>query len=884
GITAPNPVGQRLAVERAWRKSGIDPSVCSLVEGHGTSTRVGDVVEVGSLGEAFAGAHLPRGSVKLGSVKSNIGHLKGAAGAAGVLKTALALHHKVMPPSLHFDRPNPNVDWDATPFAVNTELRDWEVPDGTTRVAGVSAFGFGGTNFHVVMEEHVPGRIGANGHAAIAVPADVAPAARPAAASQAAGSGEPKAPLRGALVLGAEDESGLEQALEDALSEARAGRAPAPAAPDERTLRAPERLAIDYGDAGELAEKAGQALRALRSGNPAAWKALRGRGVFRGSGPAPPVAFLYTGQGSQYANMLSEVRRVEPVVGETFDQADRVMRPLLDGRALTDVIFVDPGDEDAMRTATAGLMRTEITQPAVLAIDIALTRLLAQYGVAPDFVMGHSLGEYAALVAAGVLPFEQALEAVSARGREMAVLDTPDNGAMAAVSAPLAEVEEVLDGVDGYAVVANVNSSKQLVVGGATKTVGRAVDVLKERGHQAMLLPVSHAFHTQIVAPASEPLRAMLRRIDISPPQIPVVANVDGDLYPMGPGVEDRIIDILGRQVASPVQFVKGLHTLFDAGARVLVETGPKRALQGFASDVLGDDDVLNLFTNHPKNGDLPSFNQALCGLYASGLGVGRDTETKVAPAPVRAAGPPPPEPAPAAAPGAVGDDTLRELGRLFADFLERGRELTARDSGGPAPTAPVVITGAALGLPGVERTFDDENLARILHGEQFIDVIPTHMRQEILDKHVTRLVKGDDGSASFETIESVADVIKLAARPGSLDIGEEFGVDAERVPALGRETQLAIAAGIDALRDAGIPLVLHYKTTTTGSRLPDRWSLPEEMRDDTGVIFASAFPGFDDFADEMNRYWVDRVRHERIDALETLRARIAETEGDHSV
>ena len=171
GITAPNPTGQRLAIERAWRASGLAPADCTLVEGHGTSTRVGDVVEVGSLMEAFGAAQLEPGSIALGSVKSNIGHLKAAAGGAGILKTALAMHDKVLPPSLNFTSPNPNVDWAGSPFAVNTELREWDVPPGRTRVGGVSAFGFGGTNFHIVMEEYVPGHLTSNGRgASIAVP------------------------------------------------------------------------------------------------------------------------------------------------------------------------------------------------------------------------------------------------------------------------------------------------------------------------------------------------------------------------------------------------------------------------------------------------------------------------------------------------------------------------------------------------------------------------------------------------------------------------------------------------------------------------------------------------------------------------------------------
>jgi acyl transferase domain-containing protein len=309
--------------------------------------------------------------------------------------------------------------------------------------------------------------------------------------------------------------------------------------------------------------------------------------------------------------MLAELRRTEPIVAATFDEADVIMRPLLGGRALSDIIFVGP---DGVVDAEAQLMRTEITQPAVLTVDIALTRLLAAYGIEPDLVMGHSLGEYGALVAAGIMSFGAALEAVSARGRGMANLSVGDPGALAAVSAPLEAVEQIIAEVDGYLVLANVNSPHQLVLGGDTDAVEQAVAMLIERGERATRLPVSHAFHTRLVAGVTEPLRTTLQRMTLSPARIPVVANVDGEFYPTGPGVEEQIVDTLARQVASPVQFVKGLNTLYEAGARVLVETGPKRALWGFAADALGDD-VMTLFTNHPKVGELASFNHALCGL-----------------------------------------------------------------------------------------------------------------------------------------------------------------------------------------------------------------------------------------------------------------------------
>ena len=626
GITAPNPIGQQLAIERAWKRAGVSPATVGLVEGHGTSTKVGDVVEVEALQAVFCKAGLVPGSVALGSVKSNIGHLKAAAGAAGVLKAVLALSEKVLPPSLHFARPNPEIDFVHSPFQVNTELREWKAPEGGVRRAGVSAFGFGGTNFHTVVDEYVPGAIDTNRPrlTSLSVGRESPRAPITTGAAPAAGEKESvKAPLRGALVIGADEAAGLAQKLGSALAEAQSGRAPAIAPPAEADLRAPHRVAIDYADAGDLAQKAAMALQALQSQNPDAWRMLEAHGVFRGHGPAPKVAFLYTGQGSQYVNMLKELRDVEPLVAGTFEEADRIVAPLL-GRPLSDFIFVNPDDPAAVEAAEQSLSQTAVTQPAVLTVDLALTRLLSAYGIRPDMVMGHSMGEYGALVAAGSITFEGAMEAVSARGREVRNLSVEDPGKMVAVLGPLAEIERIVAGIDGYVVVVNFNSTSQAVIGGATAAVDSAIKAIEQAGLTAVPLPISHAFHTSIVAPACEPLRRALTRLDLRPPSLPIVANLTGDFYPMGPGVVPEMLDILAQHVASPVQFVKGLHTLHDAGARAFVEVGPKWALRGFVADVLGGDpDVHALYTNHPKVGDVTSFNQALCGLYAAGLGAG---------------------------------------------------------------------------------------------------------------------------------------------------------------------------------------------------------------------------------------------------------------------
>ncbi len=901
GITAPNPVGQKFAIERAWQNAGLSPATATYIEGHGTSTRVGDVVEVQSMSDALSSFHLPSHSVALGSVKSNIGHLKGAAGAAGLLKTALALRDKVLPPSVHCQHPNPDIDFAHSPLYVNTELKPWTIPADGTRRAGLSAFGFGGTNFHAVLEEYIPHRLTGNGKRTVAVgdiPAAVMNEASMNAKDIARTSASSyKAPLRGALVIGATSEAALAERLHAVQKDAQAGHAPAAAAPAESDLGAPERLAIDYVDAADLAGKSASALKALAANQPAIWKALRAQGIFRGHGPAPKVAFLYTGQGSQYVNMLKPIRAAEPIVAEAFAEADRIMTPLL-GKPLTEFIYVDPDDPKAVAKADDDLRQTEITQPAVLATDMAMTRLLAAYGITPDFTMGHSLGEYGALIASGAIPFADALEAVSARGRGMTQVAVKDKGLMAAVFAPLEEIERTLKTIDGYVVIANINSGHQAVIGGASQAVAQAMEVFQKAGFEVAGLPVSHAFHTSIVAGASEPLRGALARLHLESPRVPIVANVSGEFYPMGPNVVPQMLDILAQQVAAPVQFVKGLRTLYDAGARVFVEVGPKKALQGFAEDVLGDrGDVVSFFTNHPKNGDIPSFNQALCGLYAAGLGRGQaevSRESAATPvtsvsAPSLPVGTPKPIPFAASAPvppttpaAPVNGDRYMELGRFFAEVLERGQQIYQGQKSVPREL-PVVITGAALGLPGTEHIFDDGNVARILRGDQFIDAIPTRFRQAMLDKNITRLMKSDNGGPTFESINNLADVIKLAARGNAFDLEKEFGASADRVGALDRVTQLAIAAGIDALRDAGIPLVMRYKTTSKGTQLPDRWGLPDAMRDDTGVIFGSAFPGLDSFADEMARYYADHARREQLAMLESVRTRVVESNG-HSI
>jgi malonyl CoA-acyl carrier protein transacylase/NAD(P)-dependent dehydrogenase (short-subunit alcohol dehydrogenase family) len=700
------------------------------------------------------------------------------------------------------------------------------------------------------------------------------------------------------LAIGAMTPAELKDELDATLHKAQEGWRPPAEELNLRAVSAPDRLVIDFGTQEELIDRLLKAQRALGFDNPPAWKAVQAQGIFRGSGEKPgKLAFLFPGQGSQYLNMGRELARLEPIVAQTFKDGDEVMTPIL-GKPLSSYFWVDSDDPQVLKQGELALMQTAITQPAMLTVDTAFFKLLREFGFTPDVVMGHSLGEYAALIAAGVMPFADALEATAARGAEMTKFSIDDNGWMAAVMAPQDVIEQTLSAIDGYVVAANINSGNQAVIGGASRAVEQAIDAFNRKGFEARRIPVSHAFHTKIVAPAGVPLREVLNRLRVYSPQIPIVANVTGEIYPTDP---DEIRELLQQQVAAPVQWVKGLETLYASGVRAFVEVGPKKALKGFVDDVLGSKpDVVSLFTNHPKLGELPTFNQALCGLYAAGYALVKKKPIELDRQPAAADGSRwPVLDIPPVVTGASAQsssqhqksETLVEevapaqaafvSDKLLAHLVAQAVQQLMHQLQAPppkaydrneAPPGSVVISGTGLGLPGAEKSvMDPDNALRILRGEQFVDLIPERFRTAMLRKRVTRLVKSEDGSGHFQTITDPAEVIRLAGRPGRFDLHEEYGVPKKLIEALDITTQLALAAGLDALREAGLPLVQTHKATTTGTSLPDRWLLPEALRDETGVIFASAFPGGDRFADELKRYYAYESRLAQLEQLEDL-------------
>jgi malonyl CoA-acyl carrier protein transacylase len=689
-ITAPNPIGQERAVRRAYQEAGFGPRSVSLIEAHGTSTPVGDPVEVSSLARVIAEDNSPASADKigLGSVKSMIGHLKSAAGAASVSKIALALKHKTLPPTINVTTPNPLLEIDQTPLALQLQAEPWEVYDGHKRRAGVSAFGFGGTNFHVVMEEW-------RGDSATVL---VDPSSSTTTTAQNTGSNHTSsvqgssmatssAPTwnEGVLAMSAPDAASLRAQAERALQDVKAGGLTAvadrllpiehPALP--ALAQGQERLAIVFESPEELPQRLERAIKALDKGK--GWRVLSNQGVlYSGEFTARGrTAMLFPGQGSQYLGMLADLAERYPVVRETFAEADRVMAPVLK-RNLSDLIHPDLDKIEKM-DAFIALSQTEITQPAVLTVDVALWRLLGQFGITPDVVAGHSLGEYGACVAAGVMTFEEALRTVATRGTEMASA-TPMNGdcgLMASIPVGATEVEAELEKLQpGYVVCANKNSPKQTIIAGLTEPVKRVVAHFEEQGMQVMLLPVSHAFHSEVVAAASKPLRRHLESIDIKVPHTPILTNVTGGYYPQ---TVTEIRDQLAHQVAAPVEFIAMVEQMWADGARVFIEVGPKRAQASFVSAILEEREHVSLYSNHPKKGGVRSWLDALATLWLTDswsaeraqAAASVQTTTSQATASAPAAQAAPAQAASAVAPAAGGSSASREdIAQMLLDVL----------------------------------------------------------------------------------------------------------------------------------------------------------------------------------------------------------------------
>ncbi|MDQ0932635.1 SDR family NAD(P)-dependent oxidoreductase [Streptomyces turgidiscabies] len=588
GLTAPRPEGQRAALQRAYRNAGVSPAEVGLVEAHGTGTVVGDRTELTILGEVFSDAGAKPGGVALGSVKSQIGHTKCAAGLAGLIKTVLALHTGVKPPTLHVSEPNSAWETGSSPFVFHGQARPWATP-AHERVAGVSAFGFGGTNFHVVLEAYADSAPPA--HTLDAWPAELFTfrAADPAGARRAVED----------VLKAAQDEQASWRLRDLALAASRRSDA----------RHEPVQIAVVATDPTELA---GQLRRALAGEH----DPRAGVHLARNQEETPgQVAFLFPGQGSQRTGMFADV----------FVALPELQYYLELGRDHADVLYPPtPFDHTTRDRQHAALTDTRVAQPALGIAGLAAHALLTTAGVRPDMAAGHSYGELVALSAAGALDPETLL-ALSAQ-RATAILSAAgdagdDPGTMAAVSAGAEDVTAALRTAEAPAsvVVANHNSPKQTVISGPTEAVGEAVRLLRAAGLGAKRIPVACAFHSPLVAGAGARFAAALAQQPVRAPEFTVWSNRTAAPY----GADaDAVRAELAAQIGAPVAFAAQIEAMYEAGARIFVEAGPGSVLTRLVGQILGDRPHRTVACEPGPDSGLRGWLDALAQLAVAGLPV----------------------------------------------------------------------------------------------------------------------------------------------------------------------------------------------------------------------------------------------------------------------
>ncbi|WP_063759071.1 type I polyketide synthase [Streptomyces globisporus] len=529
GYTAPSVDGQVQVLHDAYYAADVSPATIGYVEAHGTGTAIGDPIELAALDEVFGAEGVAPGSVPIGSVKTNIGHLNAASGVIGLIKAVLAVREGQLPPSLHYRARNPRTS-EKSPFAVNDRLRPWPAGDGPRR-AGVSSFGVGGTNAHVVLEQ-----------------APSTPAQDPAADGQDLLL-TVSAHTASAL---AESAARLARAIEDA---------PAERLPDIAHTLAHRRRCFPHRAAVVAASPAEAAA------------ALRGAGAEHATGETP-AAFLFPGQGTQYQGMTAELLRTEPDFARHIDTVAELLAPHT-GTDLRGLLSAParPGADDP-------LVATQLAQPALFAVEYALARWWMERGVRPAALLGHSLGEWTAACVAGVLTLEDAVRLVAVRGRLMG--ERP-RGAMLAVE--LTEEEaRALTGPDLG--IAALNAPRRLVLSGTEEAVARTEALLGARGVAAKRLVTSHAFHSAMLDPMVEPFAAEVARVPLSTPRIPFVSNVTGTWITDAEATDPRY---WAGQARAAVRFADGVAELLAAAPdAVLLELGPGRALGRFAAQVAG--------------------------------------------------------------------------------------------------------------------------------------------------------------------------------------------------------------------------------------------------------------------------------------------------------
>ncbi|MDF5727328.1 MAG: amino acid adenylation domain-containing protein [Rhizonema sp. PD38] len=586
GYTAPSVEGQTAVISEALAIAQIDPSTITYVETHGTATSLGDPIEIAALTQAFHQSTKKKGFCAIGSVKTNIGHIAEAAGIAGLIKTVLALKHKYLPPSLHFSQPNPNIDFAQSPFYVNTTLSEWKANE-TPRRAGVSAFGIGGTNCHVVLQE-APEQVKSQ-----------------------------KSKVKNdrtlhILTLSAKSQKALEELAQNYVvylqSNADASIADICFTANAGRKHFNHRLAVTAFSVEQLGSQLKTFGQQTTSASNTQTNTI--------TSSVGAIAFIFTGQGSQYVNMGRQLYETQHTFRQTLDRCNEILRPLLK-KPLLEVLYPQQGESlpDIILEPKSQIDETAYTQPALFALEYALFQLWKSWGIEPDVVMGHSVGEYVAACVAGVFSLEDGLKLIALRGRLMQALAT--DGEMVAIQVSKAQAEAVIRPYKEVSIGA-VNTPQSTVISGGSEAINAICNKLEASGVKTKKLNVSHAFHSPLMQPMLAAFEQVARQMSFCSPQIKLISNVTGELATE----EVATPEYWCSHIIKPVRFAASVETLDRLGIETLVEIGPKPILLGMARSCLPDSNKLWLASLRPEQDDWQVLLASLAELYMHGVSV----------------------------------------------------------------------------------------------------------------------------------------------------------------------------------------------------------------------------------------------------------------------
>lgn len=573
GLTAPNGPSQEAVIRRALHMANVTPDQISYVETHGSSTPLGDPIEVDALKAVLMPGRQSDQTCLLGSVKTNIGHLESAAGIAGLIKTVLSLHKGAIAPHLHFQQLNHHISFAGTTFAIPTEPQPW--PNSPRRLAGVSAFGFGGTNAHLILEAASTPEVALEQEKSERPAHVLTLSARTPAALQ---------------TLAQHYSQYLEQqpatTLADLCATASGGR-----------THFAHRLAVVATSTKQLHER-------LTAFGTSKWDAGVTSGqIHAGTGQ---LAFLFTGQGAQYAQMARLLYETQPAFRQALERCDQILRAHLD-RPLLSVIYPQPDQQTP-------LDETAYTQPALFALEYALAEMWRAWDITPDIVMGHSVGEYVAACIAGVFSLEDGLKLIAARGRLMQAL--PQTGEMVVVFGESQRVTPLLEPYRDRVTIAALNGPNNTVLSGEQAALQTIIRQLEDTGLVTRRMVVSHAFHSPLMEPMLDEFARIARTVQYQPLQLPLVSNLTGQIMPAGQ-IPDA--DYWRTQIRSTVQFAAGMQTLYEHGYRHFLEIGPQAVLTGMGKRCLSDDSITWLSSLRKGQEDWQPLLQSVAALYVWG-------------------------------------------------------------------------------------------------------------------------------------------------------------------------------------------------------------------------------------------------------------------------